>query len=137
MHSYLQYMFDYMGYSPFTTNLHGLPEGDSVDEWVSYRVYILNWDSFEYKKRATFQTSCHLWGQVNKIFWMERIGGGCGGGAGWLDLAKFRHFGKTLKSLLLFVEGLFCIGRNFKPNWANFYDVGQIFIVVNDPILKT
>ena len=68
---------------------------------------------------------------------MERIGGGCGGGAGWLDLAKFRHFGKTLKSLLLFVEGLFCIGRNFKPNWANFYDVGQIFIVVNDPILKT
>ena len=60
MHSYLQYMFDYMGYSTFTTNLHGLPEGDSVDEWVSYRVYILNWDSFEYKKRATFQTSCHL-----------------------------------------------------------------------------
>ena len=50
----------------------------------------------------------------------------------------WRSFATLVKLLnWLFFEGLFCIGQNFDPNWAKFYDVGQIFIVVNGPILKT
>ena len=43
---------------------------------------------------------------------------------------------QNFKSLWLFFEGLFCIGQNIEPNWANFNDIGQNFIVVNCPILK-
>ena len=44
---------------------------------------------------------------------------------------------QNFKSRWLFFEGLFCIGHNFEPNWAKFYDVGHIFIVVSGAILKT
>ena len=43
---------------------------------------------------------------------------------------------QNFKSLWLFFDGLFCNGQNFDPNWANFYDIGEFFIVVNAPILK-
>ena len=44
--------------------------------------------------------------------------------------------GQTVKYFWLFSEGLFCIWQNFDPNWANFYEIEQIFIVANGPILK-
>ena len=37
---------------------------------------------------------------------------------------------------LAILRGFIFVGQNFEPNWANFYDIGQIFIVVNGPILK-
>ena len=43
---------------------------------------------------------------------------------------------EKLYILWLFFEDLFFIGQNFDPNWANCYDIGQIFIVVNGTILK-
>jgi len=43
---------------------------------------------------------------------------------------------QSFKSLWLFFEGVFCIGQNSKTNWASFYDIGQICIVVNGPKLK-
>ena len=43
---------------------------------------------------------------------------------------------QNFKSLWLFFEGLFCIGKFFEPNWVNLNDIGQILIVVNSPILK-
>ena len=41
---------------------------------------------------------------------------------------------QNYKSLWLFFEG--CIEQNFEPNWAHFYDIGQIIIVLNGIILK-
>ena len=38
---------------------------------------------------------------------------------------------RNFKSLWLFFEGLFSIGQNLYPNWANIYDNGQIYIFVN------
>ena len=45
---------------------------------------------------------------------------------------KCLHF----KSLWQFFESLFCIGKIFEPNWANFYDIEQILVVADGPILK-
>ena len=44
--------------------------------------------------------------------------------------------GQNFKSLWPFFVGLFCIRQNFDSNWANFNDIGEIFIVDNGPILK-
>ena len=49
---------------------------------------------------------------------------------------KISPIGQNFKSLWLFSEGLFCIRQNFDPNWANLYDIGQIFTVANGPIMK-
>ena len=43
---------------------------------------------------------------------------------------------QNFKSLWLFFEGLFCIWQTLEPNWANVFEIGQILIVVNGPILK-
>ena len=43
---------------------------------------------------------------------------------------------QNFESLWLLFEGLFRIGLNFEPNWSHFSDIGQIFIVVIDTILK-
>ena len=43
---------------------------------------------------------------------------------------------QNFKSFWLFFDGLFCIWQNFDPNWANFYDIEQIFIFANGPIQK-
>ena len=43
---------------------------------------------------------------------------------------------QNVKSLCLFNENLFCIGQNFEPKLANFYEFGQTFILVNGPIFK-
>ena len=49
---------------------------------------------------------------------------------------KISPLWQNFKSIRLFFEGLFCIGNGFEHNWANFYEIGQIFIVVDGPILK-
>ena len=49
---------------------------------------------------------------------------------------KISPLWQNFKSLWLFFEGLFCIWQTLEPNWANVFEIGQILIVVNGPILK-
>ena len=49
---------------------------------------------------------------------------------------NFKRLWQNFKRLWLLSECLFCLGQSFEPNWANFHDIAQIFIVVNGPIFK-
>ena len=51
-------------------------------------------------------------------------------------LGKISPLWQNFKSLWQFFESLFCIGKIFEPNWANFYDIEQILVVADGPILK-
>ena len=54
----------------------------------------------------------------------------------WPDLTRFLPLWQNCKSLWLFFEVLIWILRNFEPNLVTSFDIGQIFIVVNGPMLK-
>ena len=54
----------------------------------------------------------------------------------WPDLAKFRHFGKTLKVVSKFLTVYFLSGKMLSLLWQICDNIGLIFIVVNGQILK-
>ena len=54
----------------------------------------------------------------------------------WPDLAKFRHFGKTLQVFVKFWTVYFLFGKMFTLLWQIWYFIALIFIVVNGQILK-
>ena len=54
----------------------------------------------------------------------------------WRDLAKFRHFGKSLRVFGKFVTFYFIFGEILSSLWQICVIIGLIFIVANGQILK-
>ena len=54
----------------------------------------------------------------------------------WTDLAKFYHFGTTIKHFGPFESALLVFAKFASSFWQNCYAVGQIFIGVNSRILN-
>ena len=54
----------------------------------------------------------------------------------WSNLAKFRHFGKSLQVFGKFLMVYFLLGKRLSILWQICYIIGLIFIVASGQILK-